>query len=557
MAKLSEKEIRELLEKRPNRDLLNAAIRHEQRLALHADLVVHKELLSPYYGELVRWLGVREPELLPSDKVERFKQLCTAPMATVSLTDSIFKYFTRIFNGQDAFYRIEYDNPEDVAEWQAKRDRQFWPVQGFEAMKSAINSVWVAELPAIQTGELPEPKNRLISIHNVIDIENDKRSGISRHCCFTSGDVLFIYDSVAIQAFEYKEKKLGKQIADIEHGLGYTPARMFWSESLGDEINKRAPLTPVLGDLDWLLVHKTFKKYLDMANSYPIIAAYEQSDDYQDNTRTDDQGRTHEGKAAANYNMGPGTFWGVRPPLQGEPDLMSNPVKLISPDVTTLNFHVTEEARLAEMIQRKTVGVDSEATTMAQNEKQVLGGFENQTTVLRSLASNFEKIWSFADQTLFQLRYGKPAVISVDLGSRFFLRNVTDLVEDLSDAKDKGAHDSIVDMLSTELIETKFRNDKRGYERAMLLRALDPLPDKSVKDAMEIFKAGGIDKASFIVKCNFLSFVNRFEREQAPVIVYGANLDLSTRIKQIKEELTNYAKEFSSEQRPVDTNQGD
>jgi hypothetical protein len=113
-------------------------------------------------------------------------------------------------------------------------------------------------------------------------------------------------------------------------------------------------------------------------------------------------------------------------------------------------------------------------------------------------------------------------------------------------------------MLSTELIETKFRNDKRGYERAMLLRALDPLPDKSVKDAMEIFKAGGIDKLSFIIKCNFLSFVNRFEREQAPMIVYGSNLDLSTRINQIKEEFKKYASEFNtSEQRPEDTNQGE
>lgn len=556
MGKLSASEVKELLEKRPNRKLLDAAIRHENRLAFHADMVVHKELLSPYYGELIAWLGIREPELLPADKVSRFKQLCTAPIATVSITDSIFKYFHRIFFGQDAFYRIDFDNPDTIDDWHEFRDRDFWEVNGFAAMKSAINSVWVAEIPTDQAGELPEPKNRLIDIRNVIDIQHENSGRNIRHCIFENSDILFSYDTIAIQAWDYKDKNIGIQLADIEHGLGYTPARMFWSDCLRDPINKRAPLTPVLGDLDWLLIHKTFKKYMDMANAYPIIAAYEQSDDFENSRRDDDNGRDHEGKANSNYNMGPGSFWGVRPPLQGEPDLMSNPLKLISPDVTTLDFHVREENRLTEMIQKKVVGVDSEATTMAQNEKQVLSGFETQTNVLRSIAANFEVIQSFADTTIFTLRYGRPVDISVDYGSRFFLRNVTDLVEDLSDAKDKGAHDSIVEMLSTELIETKFRNDKRGFERAMLLRALDPLPDKGVKDAIEIYKEGGIDKTTFIIKCNYLSFINRFEREQAPLIVYGANLDLSARIKLIKEELTNYAKEFSSEQRPDDSNQG-
>lgn len=430
-------------------------------------------------------------------------------------------------------------------------------MQGFAAMKSAINSVWVAEVP-MQTGDLPTPRNRLINIRNIIDIQHEDCGRLLRHCCFENNGLLFYYDSIGISAYDYKNKELGSLIAYVPHGLGYTPARMFWSDKLTttDPINRRAPLTPVLGELDWLLIHKTFKKYMDMANAYPIIAAYEQADDYMNDQRDNDQGRTHEQKANQNYTMGPGTFWGVRPPLQGEPDLMSNPVKLISPDVTTLDFHVGEEERLMGNILHKVVGVDSEATKMAQNEKQVMGGFESRTSVLRRLTYNFEKIQEFADATLFSLRYGKPATVAVDMGSRFFLRNVNDLVEDLSVAKDKGAHDSMIDMLSEEILETKFRNDKRGYERAKLIRALDPLPDKNVAEAITIFEKGGIDKASFIIKCNLIAFVGRFEREQGPLSVYGINLDFSERVKQIKEELTNYAKEFSGEQRPDDTNQG-
>lgn len=557
MEKLSEKEVERLLEERPNKRLLDAAIRHENRLSLHSEMIVHKELLSPYYTELLHWLGKEKPELLPRDKVERFKELCTTPIATVALTDSIFTDLYRIFSGQDSFYRIEAKDPDEVTDWRDYRSDDFWKNQGFSAMKSAINSVWVAEIP-MQTGDLPMPRNRLINIRNVIDIEHEDSGYNLKHCCFTNGDILFYYNPVAIEAYEYKDQRLGANIAYVPHGLGYTPARMFWSDRLtmNDPINRRAPLTPVLGELDWLLIHKTFKKYMDMANAYPITAAYEQSDDYLNDTRDNDQGRTHNQKANQNHTMGPGTFWGVRPPLQGEPDLMSNPVKLISPDVTTLNFHVMEEERLMNNILHKVVGVDSEATKMAQNEKQVMGGFESRTSVLRRLTYNFEKIQEFADTTLFALRYGKPAVVAVDMGSRFFLRNVNDLVNDLSIAKDKGAHDSMVDMLSEEILETKFRNDKRGYERAKLIRALDPLPDKNVTEAITIFEKGGIDQESFIIKCNLIAFIGRFEREQAPLSVYGSDLDFSERVKQIKEELINYAKEFSSEQRPERIDQG-
>jgi hypothetical protein len=251
--------------------------------------------------------------------------------------------------------------------------------------------------------------------------------------------------------------------------------------------------------------------------------------------------------------MGPGTFWGVRPPLQGEPDLMSNPVKLISPDVTTLDFHVKEEERLSTNILKRVVGIDSEATKMAQNEKQVLGGFESRTSVLRKITYNFERIMEFADTTLFTLRYGKEPTISVDMGSRFFLETTNDLMKTLSEAKSNGAHDAVVDMLSNEVIETKFRNDKSGYERARIIRALDPLPDKNVTEAIDIYKNGGIDKVNFVIKCNLTAFVSRFEREYAPLNVFA---DDSIKIGVIKEQLKEYATEFdSSKQRPEDTDQ--
>jgi len=50
-------------------------------------------------------------------------------------------------------------------------------------------------------------------------------------------------------------------IAEVKHALGYTPARMLWSDKLQDEnyINKRSPITDILADLDWYLFFRQLR----------------------------------------------------------------------------------------------------------------------------------------------------------------------------------------------------------------------------------------------------------------------------------------------------------
>ena len=84
-----------------------------------------------------------------------------------------------------------------------------------------------------------------------------------------NGDLIYAYDEVAISVYQEGKKRdiSAEPIYYYEHKLGYTPARMLWSEMLGskDFINKESPLTKELSDLDWLLLHKASKRYLDLA----------------------------------------------------------------------------------------------------------------------------------------------------------------------------------------------------------------------------------------------------------------------------------------------------
>jgi len=559
---LSEENIKQLVQDRPNKDYIDAGVKHQERLRLHSELILHKSNLPKAYNELIAWLGSRAPELLPEDKMARFKQLCTTPLPTVSLTGDIYTYLYRVFEAQDAFSRYKFINNQNEQDWKENQKNTFWKTVGFQSMQTAIDSVWIVELPETQEGDLPMPKDRLIDVSMIIDMDVD-RNNVCHYLIFATDDTLYVYDEEFIRTFEYKDKKVGVLTYGFAHELGYCPARMFWSDALQPRnyINKKAPLTHVLSDLDWLLVLKVFKRYMDMANAYPITAAYETTEDYQDTSPSDKDGRTKEEQPAKKSFIGPGTLWTVRPPIQGEPDAMSNPVRLISPDVTTLEYHAESIGDLAVEIFRKVTGYGGEPeNNQAKNEKQIMSGYESQMIVLRRIASNFEKIQSFADATKIRLRYGVKELddIAIDYGSRFFLISTEELVENVKKGKEGGMDEGMIEAMTDELLETKYRNDKASLMRSKILRDLDPLPDKGIEEAIEILRAGGIDKINFVIKANKINFAKRFDREQMPLQFFGEKLSYDLKIKAIKVEFVKYANEIDfSEQRPEVQDQRD
>ena len=550
MAKLLNTDIQKLYLERPRKKEIDIGVKHQDRLRFHTETVIKKDQLSPYYNIYLDWISSKQPELLPEDKVERFKQLFTVPVPTVELTESIFSHLGNVFKGQDAFNRYQFSDDEILNDWQSFTTDKFWRIQGFSAMQNAIDSVWVVNLPEIQAGRYPEPEDRLIDIKDVIDISVD----INNNCeylIFQAGEKIYVYDSETFSRYNCPGGKMSLiPEVEITHSLGYCPARMFWSEPLmsGNFINKKAPITNVLGDLDWLLTCQVFKKYMEIANSYPITAAYKKQQNFLGSQFESDRGRSKgEQKTAGGALAGPGSYLEVDPPLQGEADLMSDPVKLISPDVETLEFH-EESLRLKEQnIFYKTVGRDGEQKNdAAKNEKQVMASFESQTSVLEKVAKNFEIIQMFADKTKISLRYG-PAVlqdISIDYGSKFFLKTEDDYISQIKDVKDNGGHSVIVSAIMDEALEAKYRNDQNGLTRAKIIQELDPLPDKTQEESEAILDKKGITLEQFIIKSQLLNFVRRFEREQAPLVIYASARDYKDKIDLIYEEFQEYAKEI-------------
>jgi len=318
MGLLNEK-IQEIVRSRPGIEEIQRGIKHQERLRFHSDIVLSKFGYQDAYNDFTGWIGRETPELLPRDKFDRFLQLLRPPIPTIELTGSVYSRLFKVFASQDAFFSYDFVTPELKADWDDFRDVTFWPTKGFQAMKSAIDSVWVVDLPEFQITSRPEPFNRLIDISDVVAIENDENLNCE-YVIYKFGDFVVAYDDELIRVYESTGSLYGtmggvdisaEPIKEIPHGLGYTPARQFWSEQLDSRnfINKESPITKELTDLDWLLFHLISKRYMQLANAYPIIAVREADEDYDDSKVTENKSRAKETKKPEGSEFaGPGTF---------------------------------------------------------------------------------------------------------------------------------------------------------------------------------------------------------------------------------------------------------
>jgi len=202
--------------------------------------------------------------------------------------------------------------------------------------------------------------------------------------------------------------------------------------------------------------------------------------------------------------------------------------------------------RLTDNMFKDVVGTDIEVRNdAANNDKQIDAAFESQISVLFRVKKNFEAIHKFADATICQLRYGERFLgCEIDYGTQFFLKDVEDLQGELQHAKESGASDAILESISNNILYTKYRDDDKSITRANIITDLDPLPNRTLEEATELFKSGGIDKRNFIIKSNLINFVRRFERENINIIDFGSNINYAKKIDNINESLKQYADEY-------------
>lgn len=560
-------QIKELLKSPKKKSTINKAIRHENRLRFHVESFMEAGDISQTTGIFLDWVRT----LIPKDKYNIFLSLFQFPLPTVQLTNTIFNELERVFDGKNPANNYQFTDSTYKDDWEWYRthilnESNIWRKHGWNALKTAVNSVLIVDLPAIQTTEFPEPYFYFLDICHVIDygFKDDK---IEYIIFKQPGNTIAVFDDLFYRTFQLNANgEIVGEPVEVAHNLGFCPACFFWSTSLNQKLPdlKRSPISPQLANLDWLLFFSISKRHLDLYAPYPIYSAYAEDCDFEDTTEGErcDGGflRNQQNQyivynggglkpcpvCSTNKLAGAGSVVEIPAPLTKDDADLRNPITITTIDKAALAYNVEEVKRLALEIFRSVIGMGGDVSFHKQsvNELQVSASFESKTSVLNSIKGNLEAAKKFVDDTCCILRYGENYLgSSISMGTEFYIFSVDDLYNQFKQAKENGGSDNELNAISEQIIMTEYRNNPMQMERMLTLKHLEPYRHFTFDELMKLKDNTLLNDELLQIKLNFSSFIDRFERENTNISEFASQLDFNKKITIILQTLKTYVKD--------------
>lgn len=579
---LTDQQVRKLI-KQGRDSSLSEAIKYEQRMRLHTE-VTTKETKNPAYNSFLIDLP---NSILPDDKYNTFRSLVTWPLPTIEVTDSAYSELKKVFEGQDKVAEIKFKNEEFEVDFEkyrsAIKEQDFWANQGWNIFKLQINSVIGVDIKSLglqrkdpDLKNLPEPYFFSIETEDVVAIKND-HEGNCKYIIFKEEpghelrqrlveEVYYQYDS---QYYRRYLKVNGNIMLDVEvtHDLGYCPARQFYNNSMGSDGDcflKQNPVTPNLGQLDWLLFQIISGRHLDLYGSYPVISMYEQKCNYEtEDGFTCESGYIHRYLNPGTENerivaqtcphckgkqlVGPGSILIAPARASNEDPDMMPVLQITGADIASVDSMDRKIEALKSQFMRNVLGSNNEPVNdAAKNEKQIGVGVESKQTVIIEVKTKFEEINKWVLKTLAKLRYGDDYIsCSLSYGTKFFLQSNKEMLSDYQSSKSAGIPVFELENMRRNLFAKKYSANPELLSRIMILDHLEPLPDISLSE-MQSF-ASIISRKDMALKLNFNDAVAWFEREWGSVTQFMPSAKFSDRIEFIKIKLNEYVEKILGE----------
>lgn len=574
------KQIKQAIERPAKRQTIQKAVSMQRRLRFHTETNIAISDINQPTTTFLTWVQ----HLLPKDKFNIFLQLFKFPLPTPAVVEDVYRELERVFYSRNSSTAYQFTNSELAEDWanykiNVLNEPEIWKTVGWKRMQVSPNSILVVDLPTEQTASRPEPYFYWLEIDSVIDYELTKNSD----SCFEwlvfkqPENRIAVFDDESIRVFQLNEKnEIQSLVSEAKHDLGYCPARFFWSTQLNEKNKelKKNPISKELSNLDWYLFFALSKQHLDLYAPYPIYSAYTADCNFENNETGDycDGGflRNAKGdfKILADGSIekcpccsekriaGPGSFLEVPIPsvADGVADL-SNPVQITTIDKDSLDYNVKECERLRDDIIVSIVGSGGNVSEKeAINETQVSANFESKTSVLNTLKTNFEEAQKFVEDTICRFRYGSSFISSsISWGTEFYVFTTSELYAKYKQAKDNGASNSELDAISQQILEVEYRNNPLVLQRMQILKQLEPYPHKTITEVISLFDKGLLDEELVRLKINFVSYIDRFERENINILEFATNRTLDEKIKIIKDKLISYVQQENIRVRPAET----
>ena len=564
------KQIKQALMQPTKRRAIQKAVNMQRRLRFHTETNIAVSDINQPTLTFLEWVRT----LIPKDKYNIFLQLFKFPLPTPAVVEDVYRELERVFYSRNSSSSYQFTDSELAEDWANYRinvlnEPNIWKTVGWKKMQVSPNSILVVDLPQEQKASRPEPYFYWLEIDAVIDYklaEHDS-SSIEWIIFKQPENRIAVFDETSIRVFQLDERNQVKSVvSEAAHDLGYCPARFFWSTQLNEKNKdlKKNPITKELANLDWYLFFAMSKRHLDLYAPYPIYSAYEADCNFENNETGDycDGGflRNEKGEfkilndgtvekcpcCGEKRIAGPGSFLEVPVPSQAEGIAdMRNPVQITTIDKDSLEYNVSECARLKNEIVVSVVGSGGNVSEKeAINETQVTANFESKTSVLNALKTNFEQAQKFIEDTICKLRYGGAFISSsISWGTEFYVFTVSELYTKYKQAKDNGATNSELDAISQQILEVEYRNNPLVLQRMLILKQLEPYPHKTLNEVLELFEKGLVDERLVKLKINFSSLVDRFERENINILSFASKRPLRDKINIITTKLLEYVTE--------------
>lgn len=561
-------QIKQILQRPSKKQIIKKASLMQKRLRFHTETNIAVSDINQPTTLFLDWVS----HLLPKDKYNIFLHLFKYPLPTPAVAEDVYRELERVFYSRNSSSSYQFTDSEIAEDWQNFRrsnlnEPEIWKTVGWKRMQVSPNSILIVDLPTQQNTLRPEPYFYWLEIEDVIDYETPDGTTINWIVFKQPENKIAVFDDVSIRVYQLNEKnEISGLVSEAIHNLGFCPARFFWTTQLNEKNRelKKNPITKELSNLDWYLFFSISKQHLDLYAPYPIYSAYEADCHYENNETGDycDGGFLRNSKGdwkfladgtlekcpcCGNKRIaGPGSFLEVPVPnvSEGIADLR-NPVQITTIDKDSLDYNVDECVRLRNDIIISVVGSGGTVSEKeAINETQVAANFESKTSVLNALKTNFEQAQKFVEDTICKLRYGEAFISSsISWGTEFYVFTVKELYDKYKQAKDNGASEAELDAISQQIIEVEYRNNPLVMQRMIILKQLEPYPHKTQNEVVTLFDKGLLDKNKVILKLNFSSYIDRFERENINIIAFGANLSLRDKVNTIYKKLLEYVTE--------------
>ena len=563
-------QIKQILQKPTKRQAIQKAVNMQRRLRLHTETNVAISDINQPTTIFLDWVK----SLLPKDKFNIFLQLFKFPLPTPAVVEDVYRELERVFYSRNSSSSYQFTDSELAEDWanykkNSLNEPEVWKTTGWKRMQVSPNSILVVDLPQIQKSSRPEPYFYWLEIDAVIDYQlSTFDDNAFEWLIFNQPNhQIAVFDDTYIRVYQLNEKnEIQSLVSEASHDLGYCPARFFWSTQLNEKNKdlKKNPITKELSNLDWYLFFALSKQHLDLYAPYPIYSAYEADCNFENNETGDYCDGGFLRNAKGEYKIlndgtvercpccsekriaGPGSFLEVPVPNQSEGVAdMRNPVQITTIDKDSLDYNVSECARLKNEIVISVVGSGGTVSEKeAINETQVTANFESKTSVLNALKTNFELAQKFIEDTICKLRYGDAFISSsISWGTEFYVFTVTELYSKYKQAKENGASNSELDAISQQILEVEYRNNPLVLQRMLILKQLEPYPHKTLDEVIKLFEKGLLDEKLVKLKINFNTLVDRFERENINIIEFASKKPLRDKINIITNKLLEYVTE--------------